>query len=89
MHPLMWIGVAVGGIAVWRRKHLKDDTAKVKTAAAGAKAAATEKIAAARGDSSDEATEVGASEADAAETPEDVAEADTEDESALEGNKNG
>jgi hypothetical protein len=68
MHPFVWIAAALGGVAFWRRKHLKDDAEKVKTAAgvakttatekAGvAKTAATEKIAAARSGSSTETTE--------------------------------
>lgn len=67
MHPFVWIAAALGGVAVWRRKHLKDDAEKVKTAAVDAKTAASEKIAAARGGSSDEATEDVADAADAAE----------------------
>ena len=57
MHPFVWIAAALGGIAVWRRKSLKDDAEKVKTAAVEAKTTATEKIAAARSGSSAETTE--------------------------------
>ena len=53
MHPLVWIGMLLGGIAVWQRKDLKNDTEKVKSAATGAKTAATDKIAAVRGGSSE------------------------------------
>jgi hypothetical protein len=90
MHPFVWIAAALGGVAVWRRKHLKEDAEKVKTAAidaktvatekAGvAKTAATEKIAAARGGSSAETTEDEAG--DAAEAAGDVI-ADTKDEAS-------
>jgi len=86
MYPFVWIAAALGGVAVWRRKHLKEDAEKVKTAAidaktvaaekAGvAKTAATEKIAAARGGSSAETTE------DEAEAADDVI-ADTKDEAS-------
>ena len=68
MHPIVWIAAALGGVAFWRRKHLKEDAEKAKTAAvdakrvatekaAVAKTAATEKIAAARSGSSAETTE--------------------------------
>jgi hypothetical protein len=46
MHPFVWIAAALGGLAVWRRKHLKEDAEKVKTAALEAKTAASEEIAA-------------------------------------------
>ena len=62
MHPFVWIAAALGGVAVWRRKHLKDDAEKVKTAALEAKTVATEKIASARGGN---ASEDDASEAEA------------------------
>lgn len=68
MHPLVWIAAALGGVAIWRRKTLKDDAEKMKSKAleaktvAGekaveAKTVASEKIAAARGGSSEETTE--------------------------------
>jgi hypothetical protein len=57
MHPFIWIAAALGGVAVWRRKHLKEDAEKVKTAAVDAKTTASAKIAAARGGSSAETTE--------------------------------
>jgi hypothetical protein len=57
MHPLVWVAVLVGGVAVWRRKHLKSDAVRAKTAALDAKAAATERIAAARGDADADADE--------------------------------
>jgi hypothetical protein len=66
MHPFVWIAAALGGVAVWRRKHLKEDAEKVKTAALEAKTVATEKIATARGGSASENTEDDASEAEAA-----------------------
>lgn len=55
MHPLVWIGILLGGLAIWRRNNLKDDTEKVKSVATGAKTAATDKIAAVRGGSAAEA----------------------------------
>ena len=75
MHPIVWIAAALGGVAFWRRKHLKEDAEKAKTAAvdakrvatekaAVAKTAATEKIAAARGGSSTETTEETAGDTD-------------------------
>ena len=75
MHPLVWIGMLLGGLVIWRRKDLKDDTEKVKSAAAGAKTAATEKIAAVRGGSAQEAgdEDSDASEAVAADASEAVA----------------
>ena len=33
MHPLIWIGAALGALAFWRRKHLKEDAEKVTTVA--------------------------------------------------------
>lgn len=59
MHPLVWIGAALGGLAFWRRKHLKDDaekmtavakdaTSKVTAAAQDAKTAAASRLAVAR-----------------------------------------
>ena len=65
MHPFVWIAALVGGVAVWRRKTLKDDAEKVKTAAIEAKTVASEKIASARGGASDD-TEGDAGEAEAA-----------------------
>lgn len=58
MHPLVWIGILLGGIAFWRRKKLKGDTEKVKATALGAKTAATEKIASVRGGRSAEPASV-------------------------------
>ena len=55
MHPLIWLGAALGGVAFWRRKHLKDDAEKVRAAAKNAKVATTERIAAARSGDSGEA----------------------------------
>ena len=78
MHPFVWIAAALGGVAVWRRKHLKDDAEKVKTAAVEAKTVASEKIAAARGGSSAETTEDEAG--DAAEAAGDDTADDTTDE---------
>ncbi|MDH5520323.1 MAG: hypothetical protein OEZ14_07310 [Acidimicrobiia bacterium] len=49
MHPLIWIGAIVGGVAFWRRKRLKDDATKVKSTAMEAKAKAESRIAHARG----------------------------------------
>ena len=68
MHPFVWIAAALGGVAVWRRKHLKDDAEKVKTAALEAKTVATEKIASARGGgaSEDDTSEAEAAVEDAA-----------------------
>lgn len=48
MHPLVWIGAALGGLAFWRRKHLKDDAEKVATAAVDAKEAAMSRVAVVR-----------------------------------------
>ncbi len=59
MHPLVWIGAALGGLAFWRRKHLKEDaekvtavakdaTSRVTTVAQDAKDAASSRMAAAR-----------------------------------------
>jgi hypothetical protein len=48
MHPLVWIGAALGGLAFWRRNHLKDDAEKVATVAVDAKEAAMSRVAVAR-----------------------------------------
>jgi hypothetical protein len=48
MHPFIWIGAALGGLAFWRRKHLKEDAEKVTAVAKDAKAAATSRVAVAR-----------------------------------------
>jgi len=86
MHPLVWIGIALGGIAIWRRKDLKNDTEKVRVAATDAKAAATEKIAAARGGSSSESTDGEATDGADASEADDAAGAagETEDENTAE-----
>ncbi len=48
MRVLLAIGAALGGLAFWRRKHLKDDAEKVTVAAKDAKDAAMSRVAAAR-----------------------------------------
>ncbi len=84
MHPFVWIGILLGGIAIWRRKSLKNDAEKVKSAATGAKDAATEKIAAARGGSSSEVTDDEGGDGTEAETAADDADGETEEENASE-----
>lgn len=48
MHPLIWIGAALGGLVFWRRKHLKEDAEKVSAVARDTRAAATSRVAVAR-----------------------------------------
>lgn len=48
MHPLVWIGAALGGLVFWRRNHLKDDAEKVAAAATDAKGAAMSRVAVVR-----------------------------------------
>lgn len=48
MHPLVWIGAALGGLAFWRRNHLKDDAEKVAAVAVDAKEAAMSRVAVVR-----------------------------------------
>jgi hypothetical protein len=86
MHPLIWLGAALGGVAFWRRKHLKDDAEKVSAAAKNAKVATTERIAAARsGDSgeADSGVEEGAA-ADAGQEAADEGDDESEDTTAAE-----
>lgn len=77
MHPLVWIGAIIGGLAFWRRKHLKEDAEKVTTAAKSAKDATTDRIAAARsgGSGEDESVETDGEDA----SGEDADAADSED----------
>ena len=92
------IAAAVGGVAFWRRKTLKDDAAKAKEAGMDAVAKAKEggmdavsKVKARAGSSSDEGSDADAAEAaddavaaveDAADTAEDAAADDEGTESA-------
>jgi hypothetical protein len=48
LRPLLVIGAAIGGLAFWRRDHLKGDAEKVAAVAKDATAAATSRVAAAR-----------------------------------------
>jgi hypothetical protein len=48
LRPLLAIGAAVGGLAFWRRHHLKSDAEKVTAVAKDATATATSYVAAAR-----------------------------------------
>ncbi len=48
LRPLLAIGAVIGGLAFWRRDHLKSDAEKVAAVAKDATATATSRVAAAR-----------------------------------------